>query len=38
MFGFLFVLLGDPTWFYVTMTGLNLLPSQFTDYDKVFDS
>ena len=37
-FGFLFVLLGEPTWYYDTVTGLNLLPPAFTSYQLTFDS
>ena len=37
-FGFFFVLIGQPTWFYDQAVALNLLPEEFTDYDKVFDS
>ena len=36
-FGFLFVLIGQPTWFYDTMTGLNLFPEEYTAYSRTFD-
>ena len=37
-FGFLFVLIGQNTWFYDTMIGLELLPSEVTAYSKTFDA
>lgn len=37
-FGFLFVLIGQPTWFYDTMTGLELLPPAVSAIKMTFDS
>ena len=37
-FGMLFVLFGDPTWWFVTVTGLELLPPGATDYTIAIDA
>ena len=37
-FGLLFVLVGSPTWWYDTVTGLELLPPGVTFYSNTFDS
>ena len=36
--GFLFVLIGQPTWWYDTVTGMDLLPPAVTAYKLTFDS
>ena len=37
-FGWIFVILGAPTWFYDFMTGLNLLPAGVTAWDTVMNA
>ena len=37
-FGWLFVLIGEPTFFYKTMIDLNLLPPGVSAYSSTFDS
>ena len=37
-FGFLFVLFGDPQWYYMTITGLDMFPPLATDYALSFDA
>ena len=34
--GPILVLLGDPEWFYTTMTGLNMLPPDATSWETSF--
>ena len=36
-FGWIFVFLGAPTWFYDFVTGLNLLPPAATSYSKMMN-
>ena len=37
-FGFLFVLIGQPTWYYDNVVALNLMPPAVTSYKLTFDS